>query len=512
MTQPHNQDWLDQVVEHVTHMHPMGKLIVSSGHSPSGTYHVGTLREVVTANAIAWALRRAGREAEHWDVVDDFDAFRKLPAGVPQSYLQYVGVPLALVPDPDDCHESYGAHYLQQLNEGLAQLGATPDVQLSGYQNYQAGELVEQMIQTLDNLEKVRQILVEVGKRDLEPDWSPVQILDDNNNLRNRKYTGWNSTTRSVSWIDKTGQTGQSAITSGQVTLGWRLDWPARWAKWSVSAEPFGRDHATKGGSYDTGKVLVEQIFGGQSPYPVPYEFINTIGETKKMSKSSGNVLTPKDALEVMPAEILRYFIINPRPSRTLNFDSGLGLFTLVDEFSKARTAQNLSTTMSYAQASGTEVVAQVPFNHLVAVFQAARENIAEVRSILVRTGHKVAVEREWPVIERELKFVKNWLEKYAPDSVKFDVQEGVPRIDLPAEELAFLVTLADLIEVAKDLNGQGMHDAIYAAAEVALIKPGQAFVALYQVILGQDSGPKAGWFLASLDKTFLVNRLRLKA
>jgi lysyl-tRNA synthetase class 1 len=71
----------------------------------------------------------------------------------------------------------------------------------------------------------------------------------------------------------------------------------------------------------------------GQAPYPVPYEFINTAGETKKMSKSVGNVLTPKDALEVMPPEILRYFVIKARPSRTLNFDSGLGLYTLIDEY-----------------------------------------------------------------------------------------------------------------------------------------------------------------------------------
>jgi len=61
-------------------------------------------------------------------------------------------------------------------------------------------------------------------------------------------------------------------------------------------------------------------------------------------------------------------------------------------------------------------------------------------------------------------------------------------------------------------LNGQGMHDAIYAAAEVAGVKASQAFQALYGIILNKTSGPKAGWFLASLDTGWLVNRLRLKA
>jgi lysyl-tRNA synthetase class 1 len=264
--------------------------------------------------------------------------------------------------------------------------------------------------------------------------------------------------------------------------------------------------------------VLVERIFGGRAPYPVPYEFINTVGETKKMSKSVGNVLTPKDALEVMPPEILRYFVIKARPSRTLMFDSGLGLYTLVDEYVKAR-AENAAAradaeaetgAMGYAQAAASEeTIAAVPFNHLVAVYQAAREDAGEVRKILERTGYGDVVRDEWPVIERELGFVKNWLTKFAPESVKFAVQETLPKVELDDAQRAFVAKLADTIEAENDLNGQGMHDAIYAAAEVSGLKGGAAFRTLYRVLLGQDSGPKAGWFLASLEQPFLVRRLR---
>jgi lysyl-tRNA synthetase class 1 len=116
----------------------------------------------------------------------------------------------------------------------------------------------------------------------------------------------------------------------------------------------------------------------------------------------------------------------------------------------------------------------------------------------------------EWPVIERELGFVKNWLAKFAPQNVKFAVQEQLPAVELSEEQQAFLAKLADTVEAEDDLNGQGMHDAIYAAAEVAGMKGGAAFRTLYRVLLGQDSGPKAGWFLASLDRDFLLKRLRL--
>ncbi len=512
MTEQNNRDWLDQLAEQVTERYPQGEIVVSSGHSPSGTYHVGTLREIMTANAITWALKKAGRDAKHIDFIDDFDAFRKVPKFVPEEWAKYVGQPVSVVPDPFGCHGNYSEHFVTQLHEGLMALGAMPDETVYGHDTYPSGVLADQIVAALDKLDEARQILTEVGGRQLDEHWSPVQILDENNNLRTRKFAGWDSAKREVTWRGNQGESGVVAAGSGLVKLDWRLDWPARWAKWGVRVEPFGRDHATKGGSYDTGKVLVERIFGGTAPYPVPYEFINSIGETKKMSKSVGNVLTPQDALEVMPPEILRYFVISARPGRTLNFDSGLGLYTLIDGFSRAD-ASAPTTAMEYARAgSKAGMIARVPFNHLVAVFQAARERPEEVRAILERTGYADAVRDEWPVVERELGFVKNWLEKYAPDSVKFRVQDKLPEAELTAEARTFLAKLAATMEAEKDLNGQGMHDAIYAASEVAGIKPSQAFMALYRVILGQDSGPKAGWFLASLDREWLVRRLRLEA
>ncbi|HSX01470.1 MAG TPA: hypothetical protein VLF67_04495, partial [Candidatus Saccharimonas sp.] len=138
MNQTAPADWLAQVVEQINRERPEGELIVASGHSPSGVYHVGTLREIMTANAIAWALRRSGREARHLDFVDDFDAFRKVPADVPEEWKQYIGVPLVMVPDPwGDCHESYGAHRMQTLTDGLEALGCVPDETVYGYRNYQ---------------------------------------------------------------------------------------------------------------------------------------------------------------------------------------------------------------------------------------------------------------------------------------------------------------------------------------------------------------------------------------
>ena len=507
------QDWLDALVTHIQAEQPTGELIISSGHSPSGTYHVGTLREIMTANAITWALKRAGRQARHVDFVDDFDAFRKVPTGigVPDEWSQYLGQPLRVVPDPWGCHDSYGNHFLTQLHGGLEAIGALPDESVSGYDVYREGLYIDQIVASLDRLAEVKAILTEVGGRQLDEHWAPLQILSDSHNLRQWRYAGWNADTRQVSWSDRDGNTGEVGIADGRVKLDWRLDWPARWAKWGVNVEPFGRDHATKGGSYDTGKVLVDKIFGGVAPIPVPYEFINPVGATVKMSKSSGNVLTPADALEVMPPELLRYFIVKNRPGRTLMFDSGLGLYQLIDEFVRER--ESAAAGVAYAKAvAKDETLSSVPFSHLVAVSQAAGGKPEQIRQMLARTGYEAATIDEWAIIERELVFVNNWLAKYAPESVKFSLQAALPDVERTDEQRSLLSILAKAIETA-DLDAEAMHLAVYSAIEATGLKPGQAFQAIYQVLLGKDSGPKAGWFLASLaeqDKTWLVNRLRL--
>jgi lysyl-tRNA synthetase class 1 len=515
MITPHSQDWLDALTEKILAERPQGDLIVASGHSPSGVYHIGTLREIMTANAITWALRRAGRTVRHIDFVDDFDAFRKVPTGigVPESWSTYLGQPLRVVPDPFECHDSYGNHFLTQLHEGLAAMGAMPDESVSGFDGYRSGLLSEQIATSLDRLTEIKSILTEVGGRQLDENWSPVQILSDKQSLREWRFTDWDSSSRMVSWVDREGKSGQVGIDHGRVKLDWRIDWPARWAKWGVSVEPFGRDHASKGGSYDTGRAMVTQIFASSAPVPVPYEFIITAGETKKMSKSSGNVLTPQDALEVMPVELLRYFVVKSRPGRTLTFDSGLGLYQLVDEFIRERGSE--AAGVGYATSvTEQETISVVPFNHLVAVYQAAQGNAEATKDILIRTGYSDAVTTEWSVIERELQFVDKWLEKYAPASVKFILQNTLPKLELSEAQTVLLRQVADVIEAKPEMDAESMHQTVYAASQTLEMKPAEAFQAFYRILLGQDSGPKAGWFLASLaehNAPWLIARLRLE-
>ncbi len=519
MTETSSNYWLDIIVDAAIAAHPTGEIVVSSGISPSASYHIGHFREALTADAIAWGIRQRGRQARHLHVVDNFDPLRRRYDFLPEAFEAYVGWPICLVPDPWDCHSSYVVHFTEEFKAAAHQMGVEMEVVYSYEDQYQTGKMVPYIERALAQIPELRSILKAVSHRDTPEDWAPIQIISDSKSLNEWRYVSHDTKSKLLTYRRPDGSTGELSYADGRVKLNWRLDWPARWALHGVNVEPFGKEHATKGGSYDTGAAFVKQIFGAEAPLPLPYDTINLLGDNKKMSSSLGNLITPAAALEVMPPEILRYFVLKSQPKHILYFDSGIGLFHLVDEFSKLEEAvlagHHPEFTEAYrvATAIGSDrTIAPIAFSHLVSVYQAARGDSAKALEILRRTDYEAVVDRDEAVIEREFTFVANWLAKYAPENVKFSVQDDMPRLELSDEQRTFLTKLAGTIESEHDLNGQGMHDAIYAAAEFAGLKPSHAFVALYRVILAQDSGPKAGWFLASLDQDLLVQRLRLTA
>ncbi len=55
--------------------------------------------------------------------------------------------------------------------------------------------------------------------------------------------------------------------------------------------------------------------------------------------------------------------------------------------------------------------------------------------------------------------------------------------------------------------EAENIHNAIYNQAEKEKMQINQAFKIIYQVILGQEKGPRAGYFLSNLDKDFVLSR-----
>lgn len=507
-----SQFWVAVHAQHIAGQYPGGEIIISSGHSPSGKYHFGTLREPMTASVLAEAIRQHGRSATHIDFIDDFDVLRKIPAGIPKDFEQYLGMPLYLAPSPVEGFDSYADYYLHEWFESYQRLGIEPRIYRS-HEQYQAGKFIPYVENMLENLEDVKEIIQRVSKRELPKQWAPVQLLSDDNYLNTWNFKDWDKQKQTILYEDENGEEGELDYASqpGRVKLDWRLDWPARWHMLDVDAEPFGRDHAAKGGSYDTGEEIVRSIFNGQAPYPIRYEFINIAGETKKMSKSAGNVITPKNLLQIMPPSLLRYFILRSRADKPLYFYPGEKLMALYDEYKQvsaaARGGEEHEFMDAYRFADIGDQLTDVPFSHLASVYQAAHGDIARIQELLERTGYEV----DRTSLEAELSYVKTWLDGYAPEHLIFQLQEELPEVKLDTPQVLFLANLARKLEGKDEWDPEWIHNTIHELKQEHHLGAAQAFGAIYLILFGQSSGPKVGWYLTTLDKDWLLDRLRLE-
>lgn len=507
--------WLNKLVDELTSHYPEEEIVVSSGVSPSGAYHVGTLREIMTAEVIARELRRRGYTARHLHVADDLDVFRKVPVGLDESYSQYLGKPLCDIPAPDGSDQSYADYYVNDIPNIADGLKLDMEV-MRAHKKYREGFFTSAIETTLVKIDQVKQILTEVSGRELAGEWSPVQVVEDGY-LKNRKFISIDSDNQEITYEGKDGQPKKVNYAHGDVKLNWRIDWPARWSLLGVHAEPFGRDHATKGGSYDTGKVLVKDIFNAQAPYPIPYHFINRTGETKKMSKSGGDTITATQLLELMPAEIVWYFMLRSAPEKQLFFDAGQTLIRLIDEFSQLiaktdKTPEEQQLVELCMVGIDERTVSNIPFSHLVESYQASLKDMDVTLAVIGRTEHADTVKKDAKIIKKELRFIDHWLSEYAPDEVKFELLDTVNGSVLDDTQKQFLSELADKIAGAPtDADGQWFHLAIYGFKEQLGLQPKQLFSTLYQVLIGKDSGPRAGWFLSILPREWLIARLKLE-
>jgi lysyl-tRNA synthetase class 1 len=249
----------------------------------------------------------------------------------------------------------------------------------------------------------------------------------------------------------------------------------------------------------------------------MPYNFINRTGDTKKMSKSAGDVITAAELLEMLPPEVVWFFVLRYAPDKQLFFDEGPTLMRLVDEFGellakadKTPGEQQLLELCLHGIEQPT--ISRVPFSMLVASYQAALKDVPRTLEIIGRSEYAEVAQADAEIIRSELSFIDAWLSKKAPDELKFSLAETVDANQFTDLQKQFMTDLASRIEAAPDdADGAWFHAAIYELKDSSGLQPKELFTTLYQAIIAKDSGPRAGWFLSILPRDWLVQRLRLQ-
>ena len=491
--------WADVTAEDV--LARGNKHTVASGITPSGAIHIGNMREVVTADAAYRALKDKGADVRLIYIADTLDPLRKVYPFLSDDYEAHVGKPLSNIPCPCGNHENYAEHFLLPFIESLHTLGIEPEVYRAD-ELYREGKYLDGIKKALINRNAIASILSEVSGRELAHDWSTFNpICNECGRLTTTKVTGFDIEKETIDYSCDCGSKGTVPMNGGG-KLTWRVDWPARWPIFGTTVEPFGKDHATAGGSYDTGKRICREIYDYEPPHPIVYEWIMLKGKGA-MHSSTGLAISIGDMLEIVPPEVLRYLIIRQRPEKHIEFDPGMSLLNLIDEYDQVE-GDKRAYKLSQTDASKPT---DIPYRHMVTAVQIADgRDFDYLLTVLKRTDYDTS---DVEAIRQRSDNARNWLDKYAPPMVKFKVQETLPPQvkSFSDGQKQALSILADDIE--HGMSGQEIHDNIYDIAEKTDIKGKQVFEAVYQSLLGIKSGPRAGYFLEALEKDFVVDRFK---
>ncbi|MFE1960604.1 lysine--tRNA ligase [Streptomyces sp. NPDC059479] len=391
-------DWVsrfaDDVIAESERRAPGKPVVVASGLSPSGPIHLGNLREVMTPHLVADEIRRRGHEVRHLISWDDYDRYRKVPAGVPgtdASWAEHIGRPLTSVPAPaGSAYPNWAEHFKAAMTESLAELGIEYDG-ISQTEQYTSGAYREQILHAMKHRAEIDAILdryrtkakdtkdgtsttkdggtgtgdkanakvpaqakggrKQVEEAELEAEEGSGAAAEDDGSGGSAGYFPYKpycggcgkDLTTVTSYDDGTTELAYTCAECGfsetvrlsefnRGKLVWKVDWPMRWAYEGVIFEPSGVDHSSPGSSFVVGGQIVREVFDGVQPIGPMYAFVGISGMAK-MSSSKGGVPTPADALKIMEAPLLRWLYARRRPNQSFKIAFDQEIQRLYDEW-----------------------------------------------------------------------------------------------------------------------------------------------------------------------------------
>ena len=505
----------------------------ASGASPSGPIHLGNLREFITPHFVAEEIRRRGIPVRHLHSWDDFDRFRKVPAGVDPAWAEHIGRPLSAVPDPWECHESWAEHFKAPLRAALAEMGVEM-VEVSQTEQYRAGAYTEQVLHAIRHRDVIEEVLAKhrTKKADLAPENEQEaaaleeSVADEDDeptgagNLARFPYkpycrqcgrdtvevTAYDDETTDLSYTCAScGFTGVTNVaTQHEGKLVWKVDWPMRWAYEGVDFEPGGLDHSTPGSSYTVGKELVKRVFDFRAPSYVAYAFVGFAG-VQKMSSSAGGVPTAADALTILEAPILRWLYVRRQPKQAFNIDFGAEVVRLYDEWDAlgrkaADPAKRDAQVLAFERASSTASAGRLPtpqrvesFRQLSSVADITNGDDAQISRIVGAPTEELQprLSRAW-----------TWMREYGDRTTIREEPDTARLASLAEDEEIWLRQLLDRLPdqleleptteliygVPKLARGLGLDD-----APTDEVKQDQKdfFRLLYNLLVDADRGPR---------------------
>ncbi|MFW6286112.1 MAG: lysine--tRNA ligase [Nanoarchaeota archaeon] len=502
-----NVHWADYSAKKVLEMFPNEDIYyVASGVTPSGIIHVGHFREIITTELVRRSLDKKGKKTKFIYSWDSYDVFRKVPKNIPSQWEKYLRLPVSQVPDPFRKAKSFGEFYMQEAEEILKVFEFPIEFQRQ-HQLQTSGIYADDIKKALNNREKVREILDFYRKEPLKVDWFPLSLYCEKCGKDTTKISNYDED-YTLDYVCECGfKNTINFKTTPIVKLPWRLDWPMRWNHYKISFEPGGKDHSSPGSSYDTGRKIIKEVYNREAPVYTSYNFIAMKGMGGKVSSSSGNGATISDVLEVYTSELVLFLFAGTRPNAEFDISFDMDVIKIYEDFEKLeriyygleeesnpKKLANLKRIYELSMFKNEEPQKSIPFQiGFKTLSNIVQANDFDYDRVEEYFKDKIKTDFDRKRLKDRFLVVKNWLEKYAPEDMKFTIQKNI-NLELTDKEKNIILDVKNvLIEV------ESSNDLFFKFKEITSnndIQIKDFFKLMYMIIINKEKGPKLASFM----------------
>ena len=498
-------------------------VLFETGYGPSGLPHIGTFGEVARTTMVRHAFRILTEDKIKTRLLafsDDMDGLRKVPDNVPNGDMlrEHLGKPLTRIPDPFGKFDSFAAHNNAMLRSFLDRFGFEYEF-ASSTEYYTSGRFDAALLHMLERFDDVQAIMLPSLREERASTYSPfLPVHPETGVVMQVPLESRDVKAGTITWRDPdTGKVYETPVTGGHVKLQWKPDWAMRWYALKVDYEMAGKD------LIDSVKLSsnIVRALGGVAPEGFNYElFLDEKGQ--KISKSKGNGLTIEDWLTYASPESLSLFMYQkPREAKRLYFDV---IPRTVDEYlqflggySRQDVKSQLGNPVWHIHSShppAPEVLQQagiegagasISFGMLLNLAAVANsEDPAVLWGFLRRYAPGVSPATH-PRLDALVGYAVAYFRDFVRPAKNYRLADEVEREALQSLD-AMLAGLPEgasaediqtaLYDVARPIPRYQDLKAKNATPE----RPGVSnewFNMLYQVLLGEDRGPRFGSFVA---------------
>jgi lysyl-tRNA synthetase class 1 len=291
--------------------------------------------------------------------------------------------------------------------------------------------------------------------------------------------------------------------------LQWKVDWAMRWYALEVDFEMYGKDLIES--AILSTKII--NLIGKKNPSGFAYElFLDEKGE--KISKSKGNGITIDQWLEyASPESLSLYMYQNPKRAKKLYKEIvPKAVDDYLDFIEKSKKQNELQLLMNPVwHVHNGEVPKEdmiMTFSMLLNLVETSNANAKELLWKFVKKYKPDISEKNFPIFDG----LVGYAIKYFNDVIKVQKKYKKPN---ETEKSALKALVQTLEKCTDDMSPEDIQTQIYSTGKENGYSDNLRdwFKLIYEVIFGDENGPRMGFFISFFGvnetKELLINKLK---